>query len=435
MADEPSRRDEILDELMDRVLAWGHLFRAVGVAIDARKLILAVLGLLVFHLGRAGLDQLFPAPAPVPAGVVQGLAKPSALPFVASTASLEAGLRSAPWRLTEPARLLVEPFVGIFALDSRWTGLLHAVLAAVWGALVWGFFGGAIARISVVQVARGERVSIGEALGFAWQKWLPLVGTPLCPLLGVGFFTALCAGFGLVYWIPASVGSIVAGVLAVFPLLAGLVMTIVLLSLAVGWPLMIATVAAEGEDGFDSLSRSFAYVNQRPGRYAAGTALAWGLGILGLVVVDLFANTTVHLTHWALSFGAPDDLLNALFQPGTGTAPVEAAGAGAGLASRVHAFWLQGVALVAHGWIYSFFWTAATIVYLLLRQDVDGTPWHAILPPQRRDLPFDSEPAPEPQASSDPAPDPDPAIPGFEPPTAEASASASTSIAPDPAAL
>ena len=79
---------------------------------------------------------------------------------------------------------------------------LHAVLAAVWGVVVWGSFGGAIARIAVVQVARTERVGMGKALRFAVRNWLPLVGTPLSPLLGVAFFTALCAAFGLLYWLP-----------------------------------------------------------------------------------------------------------------------------------------------------------------------------------------------------------------------------------------
>ena len=36
--------------------------------------------------------------------------------------------------------------------------------------------------------------------------------------------------------------------------------------------------------------------------------------------------------------------------------------------------------LLAHGWIYSFFWTAAAYLYLWLRHDVDGTPPDEIEP-------------------------------------------------------
>jgi hypothetical protein len=139
---------------------------------------------------------------------------------------------------------------------------------------------------------------------------------------------------------------------------------------------MHATVAAEGEDGFDALSRSFAYVNQRPIRYAACAAAAWALGTLGLIVVELFARTTMHMTQWALAFGAPGDLLATLFQGGS--APVSP------MARSIHSVWLSLVAVVAHGWVYSYFWTSAAFVYLVLRHDVDGTPWHVIALPEPR---------------------------------------------------
>jgi len=61
-------------------------------------------------------------------------------------------------------------------------------------------------------------------------------------------------------------------------------------------------------------------------------------------------------------------------------------GAPAGaMAAATHAFWLEAVRLVAHGWIYSFFWTAAALLYLWLRHDVDGTPWSE-LEPARMDV-------------------------------------------------
>ncbi len=385
---------------LERMLSWTRLFLGVGAATDAKKLILAVLGLLLYQAGREGLDRLFPQAAPIlahpwPTNPSSSplLLGPSGRELPADRAGLWADLSSAPWRLTEPVRYLVAPFLAIFALGNGWTAFFHALLAAVWGAVVWGIFGGAIARIAVVGVARTERIGIGEALRFVRQKWLALIGTPLCPLLGVVFFTAFCAGLGLLYRLPVALGPIVAGIFAVLPLLAGLVMTIILISLALGWPLMHATIAAESEDGFDALSRSFAYVNQRPLRYASCMVLAWALGILGLIIVDLFARTTVHMAQWGLSFGAPGDVLGTLFQGGT--APVAPA------AAAVHTFWLGLVGLVAHGWIYSYFWTATVIVYLILRQDVDGTPWHVTAPPERRAFEFDAEPSPEPL--SDPA--------------------------------
>ena len=177
------------------------------------------------------------------------------------------------------------PFRAIFSVPIDAWAFLHALLAAAWGAAVWGLIGGAIARITLVQCALGERLGVGSASRFALWKWAPLIGAPLSPLVAVSLFAALCAAVGLLYRIPG-VGPVVGGLLMFLPLLAGVVMTIILLGLAVGWPLMHATIAAEGEDGFDALSRAYAYVNGRPGRYLAYLALAWGLGTIGVVLVD-----------------------------------------------------------------------------------------------------------------------------------------------------
>jgi hypothetical protein len=394
---EESSRVELDASVLERLLAWGHLGRGVGVASDAKKLILAALGLVLFDLGRNGLDRLFGMTSPPGLAADRTwLAAGGGSGFGPVWASLQADVLAAPWRLTEPVRFLAGPFLTLFALGNDVKTVTHALLAAAWGAVVWGLLGGAIARIAVVQVARTERIGIVQALRFARRRWVSLSGTPFCPLVAVGFFTVFCALFGVLYRLPGPLGPTLAGIFAVFPLVAGLVMAIIVISLAAGWPLMLATVASENEDGFDALSRSFAYVNQRPGRYAVAAAAAWGFGILGLAVVGLFARTTVHMAHWALAVGAPGGLLETLFQGGT-----------ASLAARAHAFWLSVVALVAHAWVYSYFWTSAVIVYLVLRQDVDGTPWHAIAPPERHRFEFEAEPATEAVPSGGPHATPD----------------------------
>jgi hypothetical protein len=336
------------------------------VTLDAKKLILAASGLILLHLGWSGLSAIFPGSSAITPAVLGAPARE----FPADRASFVAALISAPLRIAEPARHLVAPLLAAFSPSSDTSTFVHAMLAAVWGAIVWGTAGGAIARIALAEVAASERIGLSAAVQFAARSWVPLGLTPLGPLIGVGFFAALCGLFGLLYWIPAPIGPTAAGVLAFLPLLAGWIMAIIVLGLAVGWPLMPVTVAAEDEDGFDAMSRSYAYVQQRPGRYAAYTALAWGIGTLGLVVVDLVARTVVHLAHWGLSFGAPRARLEVAF----GTAPTAAAPTAAAL----HAAWISLVGLLAHGWVYAYFWTAAAIIYLLLRHDVDGTAWNQI---------------------------------------------------------
>jgi hypothetical protein len=38
------------------------------------------------------------------------------------------------------------------------------------------------------------------------------------------------------------------------------------------------------------------------------------------------------------------------------------------------AFWMQALALLLWGFVYSFFWSSATIIYFLLRKSADGMP-------------------------------------------------------------
>jgi hypothetical protein len=228
--------------------------------------------------------------------------------------------------------------------------------------LVWGIVGGAIARIAVVQAAGDHRVGLVSALRFALRKAISLVGAPLTPLFGVALFATCCAIFGLVARIPWGVGPTFAAILGFVPLLLGLIMALILLGLALGWPLMVATVAAEGEDAPDALSRAYSYVNQRLARYAAHTLASYVIGWIGLGLVVAFANVVLTLADWGVALGAGS------------TWPPEGSG---------RAFWQGAVGLLIHSWAYSYFWTVASVIYLILRRDVDGTNWHDVYLPEQ----------------------------------------------------
>jgi hypothetical protein len=372
-----------------RLFPWLRLFRGVRMSLDARKLILAALGLVAWRAGAWGLEEAFGRAefAPARLGTIVG---PEPEPAV-SLADL-AG------RVAGPARDLAAPFAALFSPRGDGRRWLHAALAAAWGVLVWGIVGGAIARVAAVEAATGERIGLGTAARFALRRWFDLVATPLSPLIGVGFFAGLCALLGLLYRIPGPAGATVAGALAFLPLLAGLVMALILVGLALGWPLMVATVAAEGEDLFEALSRSYGYTFQRPGLYAFYAAVAWAIGLVGLVVVGVFAALVVQLAAWGLALGGPDDRVLALF--GSDPAQVGTAPAAA------HGFWLDVVGALARGWVFAYFWTATTLVYLLLRRDVDGADWHEVYLPEHDADTF----APVPVAGPQKAPGEVPAV-------------------------
>jgi hypothetical protein len=360
VADEAPNLDR---RTLRRLFPGLRLVGAIRLAFDLRKLVIAALGLALLQLGWSILDRLSPESAAVTPDVVGTV----------GVAGIERGVETWSWeglaglhrRLSEPVRALTSLLLAFLEPGSGWRTMLHALLSVMWLIVIWGICGGAIARIAIVQVAKMRQTGIGEALRFALRSAVPLILAPCCPLLGLLFCAAIGAAFGLLYRLPA-VGPALTAVLLILPLAAGLVMTLLVAGLIVGWPLMQAAVAAGAEDALDAMSRTFGYLNQRIGSFAALLALAWLEGLIGLLLVDLLAAGVIRLTQWSLGLTAPDAEMAALF-----------AGSGA-VAAGIHAFWLGVVRLLVQGWIYSFFWTVASLLYLWLRHDVDGTAWDEI---------------------------------------------------------
>ena len=350
-----------------RYLEFPHLLRAIGIATDGKKLILAALGLLALTAGWSALDRAFGGPA-LPLAMVE----PGSLGewFSGETRYVPLELGS---RVAEPFRAVVMPFLTLFQRAEGPAIWFRTALMALWAVAVWGIFGGAIARIATVQAASNRRIGLGSAIRFSLAKSASFIGAPLIPLMAVAIFAGSCALIGSLYRIPWGIGSTVGSLLWFVPLGLGLVMTLILAGLAVGWPLMIATVAAEGEDAPDALSRSYSYVNQRLARYAAHAVAAWAIGAIGLAVAILFSRAVVALAGWGVALGAPDPL------PSTP------------LADSVQLLWLKLVGLLVHGWVYSYFWSAVSIIYLILRRDVDGTDWHDVYLPEHSSDTFADE--------------------------------------------
>ena len=265
--------------------------------------------------------------------------------------------------------MFATPLVSLFAPGKAPGWYLHAGLAVLWVLVVGGIVGGAICRIALLEVGRMEKPGMLRALRFAFRFALPLIGTPVFPLLAIGLCALVCAGFGLLFRLPAAIGTMVGGILLFIPLALGLVMALLLFGMAAGWPLVHASVAAEAEDLLDALSRTFSYLNQRLGKFVLCLFVAWIIGTPGLFAVDLLAHAVAHLAAWGVGLSAPASSLAGL----SGLVVGETELARNGFAWP--AFWQGVLALLVRGWIYAYFWSAASYIYLLLRHDVDGTPW------------------------------------------------------------
>jgi len=259
------------------------------------------------------------------------------------------------WRnLSGPFRQLFEPVLSV-------TGLAFLLLCGLWVDIVWAFFGGVITRLIALQVAREERGSMRAAVRFVRGRYRSYFAAPLYPLLGVLLFVVPVALVGLIGHL-GSAGLLTLGIIWPLFLLAGLVITILLVGLLFGWALMWPTLSAEGSDGFDALSRTYSYVYQRPLYFAFLVMLASVLGAIGWLFVRFFAALVVYTTAWAVSWGSGGAVLS-----------VAALAESAPTAAALIGFWQGAVQLIASSFVYTYFFSAATIAYFLLRQQVDGT--------------------------------------------------------------
>ncbi len=344
---------------------WWLIARGVGVASDPRAILLAALGLTAL---RAGWMALASAMGREP------WLDPSAPAFIPGFGGLDGPHNRPIGETLATIGRQFAPFIAIFRADLSAWSRCEAALASFWALVVWGLFGGAIARIAVVRVATGGGVGLLAALKFSAARIGSTVAAPVAPIVVAVLIGLAGAAVGLLDRLPGSIGTSVATVLAIIPLVVGLLDTVILVGLALAWPLMVATVVAEGEDFFDAVSRSYSYVNQRTTRYAAYLAVATVVGAIGLVAVGLFASAALGLADWSVSLGAPRHGGFRFLDP--------ASAGGAGLPAVAH-FWTGFVETLAAGWISSYFWTVAAILYLVLRHDVDGADVHDIYEPSR----------------------------------------------------
>ncbi len=253
---------------------------------------------------------------------------------------------------------LSRPFVHLFDVKLNFVQLAYLILGGVWSIAVWSLFGGAIARISALALAREDRVGIRAALGFALRKWMGFVLGPLFPFVGVLLATIPLFVLGLLFRMDFAL--VLSVILWPLVLAAGAFLAILVLGLFFGWPLMWGTIGTEGTDAFDSLSRSYNYIRERPLHYLFYIAVAAAFGLLGGLLVDLFAHSIVHFGTWAISWGMGIDRLNEINADSTG------------FSHRVIHFWNSCVLALGTAFMYGFFFSAMTAVYLLMRLKVDA---------------------------------------------------------------
>jgi hypothetical protein len=283
---------------------------------------------------------------------------------------------------------VIDSVINFFRVAPVWLMRHHPlyfVLFTLWFLTVWAIFGGAISRIAAIHVARDEKLSVRAALAFSLGKFLSFVSAPLIPLVIVLFVGLVPLIAGLLSSIPYAgpVFNIIMSLLFVLVLAAGFVMTLVLLGTFGGFNLMYPTIAVEGSDSFDAISRSFSYVYARPWRMVFYTLIAIIYGAICYLFVRLFIWLMLSLTHAFVGAG--------YFGRAPSTAPLWPTmwpGPQATLSYDIDfltlrpdqdvaaffiAFWVYLCVAMLGAFLISFYFSANTIIYYLMRREVDAT--------------------------------------------------------------
>ena len=413
------------------VFPFTHLFRAFRIAVHPSKLLLALAALLLIYAGGRSLDAVWPTPYKSPpaefayardpfggsrddiAEMVRQLRTGTSPEATASRVGDNRGIFISFFEfevaqvnnVTEAVlanrwfgdRAIPGVFHYIWAFLAIGPGILfanhpvYAVLFFAWFLLVWSLFGGAIARIAAVHVARDEKISVRQALRFSISKVLSFLFAPLIPLLIILVIGVIVSAVGWVLLHIPVVGPVIMGLVFFLALLAGFIMTLVALGTIGGFNLMFPTVAVEGSDSFDAISRSFSYVFARPWRMLWYTLVSLVYGGIAYLFVRFFLFVMLSLTHFFVGWwlgGQPARHWNGPASPADPPAVIWPAPTWDNLTYNVDyahletsediaaaeiSFWVYLTVGLLGAFAISFYFSANTIVYYLMRREVDAT--------------------------------------------------------------
>ncbi len=247
---------------------------------------------------------------------------------------------------------------------------------------VMSIAGGAICRLAALQFARGERPGLTEALRFSTKRFTSFFAAPLTPIGIIIIPVVFIFVLGLICNIPWA-GELIIGISMPLALITGALITVVVIGMFAGFNLMFPAIAYDGSDCFDSISRSFSYVFAKPWEMGFYTTIAAVYGAISYTFVRLFAFILLFVTHLFLELGVlvekegfskltaiwpkPEFMKLISYKDVVTNNWTESIGA-----FLIYLFILAVGGLVV-SFIISFYFSANTIIYSLMRYKVDNT--------------------------------------------------------------
>lgn len=342
------------------VFPWLIIFRTFRIAISFRLLFLGAIGMVLTLYGtnmisRGISGQPFDAKSCIDSTAIESMYEnaPIDIPWQAPQQQDGTLYKKLKGKSNTPILSTWDYFKMPFCSMKYTRGRTSVgyFAAWLWIIFIWGFFGTAIARASAVKLARGGRISTYEIFCFALSKWRSSFAAPLMPLIAMillaipVFVLGWLLHINVLEWIGAFAWPIA--------LLIGIAIAVLMIWLVFGWPLMISAIAVEGSDSFDSLSRTYSYIYQRPLHFLFYVFLAVLFGALGWAFVVFFGNMVLGITDWIADWKH--------MPTGEGFNP-----------STIVGIWVWFFKLLVIAFSVTYFWSASVAIYLLLRRNTDA---------------------------------------------------------------
>jgi len=253
-------------------------------------------------------------------------------------------------------------------------GALVIVLA------IWSFFGGAICRLTAVDFARDESHPLADGCAFAAQRFSSFFWAPVTPFVVALVFLLCAAVTGLVGRIPL-IGPPVMGLLFFLALFFGFLALLLLICGFFGFVFCWPTIATEGTNSFDAISRSFNYILARPWKtfWCWLMAVLYGGACVAFAIAFTWATWRFALSAVASGMGrrAFAEVMGVLGS--WRVPPVSATAVITGLILKVYWVFIWGLLL---GFIASFKLSTMNLIYFVIRREVDGTEMSEVFLPE-----------------------------------------------------
>lgn len=269
---------------------------------------------------------------------------------------------------------------------AGWAFRYHFIYSIIFTAitfLIISIAGGCLCRLTATQFAYSEKPGLVDAVRFSSKNFPGFFAAPLAPAGIIIFIGLAISVLGLTTNIPF-VGELIMGIVTPLALIAGMLITVILIGAVAGFNLMFPAVACDGSDCFDAVSKAFSYIYSKPWRMGFYTLTAAVYGAICYTFVRFGTFLLLSATHmflqlavWADNSSKETNKLvviwpepqfkNLLGYPIIMTA----SGTESIAAFLIHLSLLAVVGLLV-SFVISFYFTANTIIYILMRNRVDN---------------------------------------------------------------